>query len=272
MKTTAITLILAGIITTNAQAPGPLNTNPNCGVGSQLGGDNENSVFYYAPTDIDDVGIYAQSLGQCDPGSYAQVSITTSNGAQTQCGYLPLDGGVHLLSCPGLSRGSIVPGSDTIFYAFDPSTGVSYFDQFGVVHTQSTATAATPTQTVTITNSRLPIPSFSLHTHYRYTLRVGTDDFLSSRHGNRHLHHHQHGHLHLHSNHRHQPSDLSYEYHHSNANPNLHHHNHHQNIHLYLDQIHQNGSNKHQDCSLPVKDHRTLSQKAYEAFQASLAY
>jgi hypothetical protein len=66
------------------------------------------------------------------------------------CGCLPLDGSVRVISCSGVARGTLLQGpcefdiiDNTNFYAYN---------DFTVVHTQVTVTAATPSTTVTETD------------------------------------------------------------------------------------------------------------------------
>lgn len=146
-------------IKAQAQAPGPLNTNNKCEISDQLAqNDEEGATFYYAATDLDDVGIYVKSLGTCDAGSYARVSITTPEGTDA-CGYVALDGNNNLVSCPNLPRGTVDSNYQfEIDYNFDPVVEFLFYGTFAVTHVQQTNFAPTPTSTVTTTNSMHDLP------------------------------------------------------------------------------------------------------------------
>lgn len=152
--------IVGCVAVIQAQAPGPRNQNLGCSIQGYFTADE---TYYYSPADTDDFGIYAQSAGTCDPGSFARVELVNYNFDFIECGYLPLDGSLQLISCPDYPRGPSLVGRYRFrFYALPAQYAAV---PFTIVHSQTTETAPAPTQTITVTPSKPLTCNHPLHAY-----------------------------------------------------------------------------------------------------------
>jgi len=131
----------------------PLNQNNDCTISSDAG---SGAVYYYSPSDLDDVGVYVASHGSCSVGSYTHVTVTAPSGAVYDCGYAPLDGTQTLLSCTNYPRGTAEEGGN--FFTFDLGITLAQV-ALTFTHEAETRTAPTPTSTVVTTPSKFQLTS-----------------------------------------------------------------------------------------------------------------